>query len=417
MNLKGKIPKNYIGIVEKITKIATDNNYVIYAVGGFVRDLIINREPNDLDIMVETDNGGIEFAQLLSNKLNLSEPVIFERFGTAKLTVENREIEFIMPRKEYYDENSRNPDTEIGSLRQDALRRDFTVNALFLRLNDMELVDLTGLGLEDIKNKIIRVTDESASDVIFEQDPLRILRAVRQSFQLDFAIESKTYSSMKKNIERIKIVSPERIRDEINKMLVLDNSSKAFDMLKSIGLFSVIFPEIAYNVFEKTKKNLDEIPNELVLKLAILLYQVQDFEPVLIRLKYSKEIIKRVSLLIEGLQYVQLYKKQWTDYEIRKFEKKYRNITADLKNLCFSLGMKGTDGLFERIYVMSLDNNLVPEKDMFDGNELIQIFNKPSGKWISNVKSYIEQLQYNNPKITKDEIIKEIKLLLKNQSI
>ncbi|GAB1401323.1 HD domain-containing protein [Elusimicrobiota bacterium] len=417
MNLKGKIPKNYIGIVEKITKIATDNNYVIYAVGGFVRDLIINREPNDLDIMVETDNGGIEFAQLLSNKLNLSEPVIFERFGTAKLTVENREIEFIMPRKEYYDENSRNPDTEIGSLRQDALRRDFTVNALFLRLNDMELVDLTGLGLEDIKNKIIRVTDESASDVIFEQDPLRILRAVRQSFQLDFEIESKTYSSMKKNIERIKIVSPERIRDEINKMLVLDNPSKAFDMLKSIGLFSVIFPELDYNVFEKTKKNLDEIPNELVLKLAILLYQVQDFEPVLIRLKYSKEIIKRVSLLIEGLQYVQLYKKQWTDYEIRKFEKKYRNITADLKNLCFSLGMKGTDGLFERIYVMSLDNNLVPEKDMFDGNELIQIFNKPSGKWISNVKSYIEQLQYNNPKITKDEIIKEIKLLLKNQSI
>lgn len=417
MNLKGRIPQDYIGIVEKITKIATDNNYVIYAVGGFVRDLIINREPNDLDIMVETDNGGIEFAQLLSNKLNLSEPVIFERFGTAKLTVENREIEFIMPRKEYYDENSRNPDTEIGSLRQDALRRDFTVNALFLRLNDMELVDLTGLGLEDIKNKIIRVTDESASDVIFEQDPLRILRAVRQSFQLDFEIESKTYSSMKKNIERIKIVSPERIRDEINKMLVLDNPSKAFDMLKSIGLFSVIFPELDYNVFEKTKKNLDEIPNELVLKLAILLYQVQDFEPVLIRLKYSKEIIKRVSLLIEGLQYVQLYKKQWTDYEIRKFEKKYRNITADLKNLCFSLGMKGTDGLFERIYVMSLDNNLVPEKDMFDGNELIQIFNKPSGKWISNVKSYIEQLQYNNPKITKDEIIKEIKLLLKNQSI
>lgn len=255
MNLKGKIPKNYIGIVEKITKIATDNNYVIYAVGGFVRDLIINREPNDLDIMVETDNGGIEFAQLLSNKLNLSEPVIFERFGTAKLTVENREIEFIMPRKEYYDENSRNPDTEIGSLRQDALRRDFTVNALFLRLNDMELVDLTGLGLEDIKNKIIRVTDESASDVIFEQDPLRILRAVRQSFQLDFEIESKTYSSMKKNIERIKIVSPERIRDEINKMLVLDNPSKAFDMLKSIGLFSVIFPELDYNVFEKTKKS------------------------------------------------------------------------------------------------------------------------------------------------------------------
>lgn len=417
MNLKSKIPENYIGIIEKITKIATDNKYVIYAVGGFVRDLIINREPNDLDIMVETDNGGIEFAKLLSKNLNLSAPVIFERFGTAKLIIENREIEFIMPRKEYYDENSRNPDTEIGSLRQDALRRDFTVNALFLRLNDMELVDLTGNGLKDIKNKIIRVTDESASDVIFQQDPLRILRAVRQSLQLDFEIESKTYSSMKKNIERIKIVSPERIRDEINKMLLLDNSSKALDMLKSLGLLGLIFREISDEMFEKIKIFIDEIYEELSLKLSVLLYQVNEAENILIRLKYSQNIIKRVIGLIDGLNYIKLHEKTWTDYEIRKFEKKHRQITADLRILCFTLYRESTVSLFEKIDEMSLENELVPEKDMFDGNELIDVFNKPSGKWISNVKSYIEELQYNNPKITKDEIIKEIKLLLKNQSI
>lgn len=414
MNLKGRIPKDYIGIIEKITKIATDNNYVIYAVGGFVRDLIINRYPNDLDIMVEKDNGGIEFAQLLSKKLNLSEPVIFERFGTAKLIIENQEIEFIMPRKEYYDENSRNPDTEIGSLQQDALRRDFTVNALFLRLNDMELVDLSGNGLKDIKDKIIRVTDESASDVIFEQDPLRILRAIRQSVQLDFEIERKTYLSMQKNIERIKIVSPERIRDEINKMLILDESSKAFYMLKKLGLLDIIFPELTEEILIVS---LDKIPKELELKLAILLYPVENAETVLIKLKYSKDIIKKVSLLIDGLKYVKLHKKQWTDYEIRKFEKKYRQIIADLRNLCLTEYIKDTSYLFEKIYAMSLENNLVPEKDIFDGNELIDIFNKPSGKWISDVKIYIEELQYNNPKITKDEIIKEIKLLLKNQSI
>lgn len=414
MNLKAGIPKDYMGIIEKITQIATDNNYVIYAVGGFVRDLIINRFPNDLDIMVEKDNGGIEFAQLLSKKLNLSEPVIFERFGTAKLIIENQEIEFIMPRKEYYDENSRNPDTEIGSLEQDALRRDFTINALFLRLNDMELIDLSGNGLKDIKDKIIRVTDESASDIIFQQDPLRILRAIRQSVQLEFKIEQKTYESMQKNIERIKIVSPERIRDEINKMLISDESSKAFHMLKTLGLLDIIFPELTEEILIVF---LDEIPKELELKLAVLLYQVKDVDAVLMRLKYSKDIIKKVSLLIDGLKYVKLYKKQWTDYEIRKFEKKYRQIIADLRNLHLTEYMKDTGYLFEKIYAMSLDNNLVPEKDIFDGNELIDIFNKPSGKWISDVKSYIEELQYKNPKITKDEIIKEIKLLLKNQSI
>ncbi|MDD5021063.1 MAG: hypothetical protein PHR82_02865 [Endomicrobiaceae bacterium] len=415
MNLKGRIPKDYIGIIEKITKIATDNNYIIYAVGGFVRDLIINRYPNDLDIMVEKDNGGIEFAQLLVKKLNLSESVIFERFGTAKLLIENQEIEFIMPRKEYYDENSRNPDTEIGSLRQDALRRDFTINALFLRLNDMELIDLSGKGLKDIGNNIIRVTDESASDIIFQQDPLRILRAIRQSVQLDFKVEQKTYESMQKNIKRIKIVSPERVRDEINKMLLLYNSSKAFYMLKKLGLLDIILPELKEDIFNSMIMFLDKIQQELTLKLTILLHQIDCAENILIRLKYSQNIIKKVCWLIEGLNYVKSHTKPWTDYEIRKFEKKYRQIIADLRNLC-CMTDKGPD-LFEKIDAMSFENQLVPEKDVFDGNELIEIFNKPGGKWISDVKKHIEELQYNNPKITKDEIIREIKLLLKNQNI
>jgi tRNA nucleotidyltransferase/poly(A) polymerase len=415
MNLKGRIPKDYIGVIEKITKVAMDNNYIIYAVGGFVRDLIINRSPNDLDIMVEKDNGGIEFAQLLVKKLNLSEPVIFEKFGTAKLIIYNHKIEFIMPRKEYYDENSRNPDTEIGSLQQDALRRDFTINALFLRLNDMELVDLSGNGLKDIGNKIIRVTDESALDIIFKQDPLRILRAIRQSIQLGFEIEPKTYESMQKNIERIKIVSPERIRDEINKILLSDNSSKAFYMLKTLGVLGGILPELKEGIFNGVITFFDKIPKELELKLTVLLYQVEDAENILIRLKYSKDIIKKVSLLIEGFKYVKTFEKLWTDYEIRKFEKKYKQIIADLRNLC-SMTDNETD-LFEKIDAMSFENQLVPEKDIFDGNELIEIFNKPSGKWISDVKKHIEGLQYNNPKMTKEDILEKIKLLLKNQSI
>ena len=192
-----------------------------------------------------------------------------------------------MPRKEYYDKNSRNPQTKIGTLEQDALRRDFTVNALFLRLNDFELLDLTQNGLKDIENKIIRVTDESASDIIFEQDPLRILRAVRQSFQLNFTIEQKTYQSMKNKVCRITIVSGERIAEEINKMLLLDKPSKAFKMLDDIGLLNILLPELKQtqnvlqpvqyhdkDVYGHTMDVLDNINPNLVLRMTALFHDI-----------------------------------------------------------------------------------------------------------------------------------------------
>ncbi|MBR3627282.1 MAG: tRNA nucleotidyltransferase, partial [Elusimicrobia bacterium] len=145
-------PTEYKSIVNSLIKIAKDNNFIIYAVGGFVRDIILNREPNDLDIMVEGENAGIEFSKIVSKELKIHPPVTFDKFATSKLIIDNKEIEFIMPIQEYYEKNSRNPQTKIGTLEQDALRRDFTINALFLRLNDFKLLDLTQKGLQDIKN-------------------------------------------------------------------------------------------------------------------------------------------------------------------------------------------------------------------------------------------------------------------------
>ena len=344
-----KIPKNYQDIITKLTQIAIDNKFVIYIVGGFVRDIILNREPNDLDIMVEGENAGIEFSKLVANKLNIHPPITFEKFATSKLLIDDKEIEFIMPRKEYYDKDSRNPKTEIGTLEQDALRRDFTVNALFLRLNDYELLDLTKKGIDDIKNKIIRVTDESASDVIFEQDPLRILRAVRQSFQLNFKIEEKTYNSMKNKAKRIKIVSGERIRDELNKMLLLTTPSQAFKMLDDIGMLKIILPELKAtqhieqpkpyhdnDVFEHTMNVLDKIKPDLLLRISALLHDIgkpetksenngkisfighetksaQLAKQILTRLKYSVDFIKQVTFLIENHMYPKMYTKTWKD--------------------------------------------------------------------------------------------------------
>ncbi|MDD3064622.1 MAG: hypothetical protein PHI20_02235 [Endomicrobiaceae bacterium] len=415
MNLKEKIPNDYKDIINKITKAASLGGYTVYAVGGFVRDMVMNRIPNDLDIMVEKENGGIEFSKFLSKGLKISEPVIFERFGTAKLSIDGREIEFIMPRKEYYDENSRNPDTEIGSLMQDALRRDFTVNALFLRLNDMELVDLLNKGLKDIENKIIRVTDSSAADIIFSQDPLRILRAVRQSCQLGFKIEEQTYASMKKNAFRIKIVSPERIRDEINKMLECQNVSQTFKMLDELNLLEFIFPTIEKEkfvryFFEKLPEN-----NKTAVILAFLLGKKSD--KILTGLKYPKDFIKTIVSVSEGYEYLKEHNAELTDSQIRKFEKRYRNVLPVIADLCFLSDKKRFDVLFKKINEMSLKNELIPEREMFSGEELMAIFKKPSGKWIAETKIYVEDLLCDNPKITKEETLKEIKLRLKKQSL
>jgi len=446
-----EIPQDYKSIIDKLILIAKDNNYVIYAVGGFVRDIILKRQPNDLDIMVEGENAGINFSRLVAEKLQIHPPITFEKFATSKLLIENREIEFIMPRKEYYDINSRNPQTEIGTLEQDCLRRDFTINALFLRLNDFELLDLTKKGLEDIKNKIIRVTDESASDIIFSQDPLRILRAVRQSFQLNFNIEPKTYQSMKNNSNRITIVSGERIRDEINKILLLDKPSKAFDMLDDIGLLEIIFPELKQtqkieqpkkyhdkDVYRHIMDVVDKVHNNLLLRISALFHDIgkpntqtiidekisfinhenkssKIAKQILVRLKYPMDFIKQVCFLIENHMYPKMYLSSWKDSSIRKFANKLGENIDNIELLSVADSKKYNKELFDRVRLLRKNNMLVPQKDLIDGNELIKLFNRPAGKWISQAKQYIKELQFENPQISKDEIVKNLKNILKIQ--
>ena len=446
-----KIPQTYQSVVEKLIKIAKDNNFIIYAVGGFVRDIILNREPNDLDIMVEGENAGIEFSKIVADKLNIHPPVTFEKFATSKLLIEDKEIEFIMPRKEYYDKNSRNPQTEIGTLEQDALRRDFTVNALFLRLNDFELLDLTKKGIDDIGDKIIRVTDESASDIIFEQDPLRILRAVRQSFQLNFTIESKTYRSMKNKVARITIVSGERIAEEINKILLLDKPSRAFDMLDDIGLLNILFPELKQtqnveqpkpyhdkDVYGHTMDVVDNIKPDLLLRMAALFHDVgkpqtqtvnmdkisfinhetissEITKQILVRLKYPADFIKKVCFLIQNHMYPKMYNPDWKDSAVRRFANKLGDNTENIRLLNIADDKNFKNELFDRVELLKRKKMLMPEEELFNGNELIEIFNKPAGKWINDIKEYIRNLQFENPKITKEEVLAKLKNLLKIQ--
>lgn len=454
------ITDKFTSIIDKIAQTAKESGFETYAVGGFVRDLYLKRQPKDLDIMVEDkknkDNAsaGIELSEIIAEKYALRAPVVFNRFGTAKLFIDGEEVEFIMPRKEYYDSGSRNPDTEIGSLQQDALRRDFTVNALFLRLSDMEVLDLTGKGIEDIEKKIIRVTDPQSAETIFSQDPLRILRAVRQKLQLGFDIEKTTFEAMKKTSSRVRIVAPERIREEINKILVEENPSSAFYLFKEIGLLAEILPELENlfgikqprkyhddDVFDHTFRVLDRVTSDLILRISALLHDVGKFgafkqdgekisfhghengsaeiaEKILKRLHYPKEFSKKVVNIIRNHMYPKYYDSDWKDNALRRFADACgEELDYILEIAKADYGKEKPDSkIFElesRINSLSKRGLLYPKEELVSGTELMEYFGLTQGDWIKKAKAYVHSLQLDNPAMTKDEAFKLVKEMLK----
>jgi len=231
-------------IFEVISQASQELHLESYVIGGFVRDLILERDfKKDIDIV--TVGSGIELAlkvsQLLPNKPKVQ---VFKTYGTAMLRFEDTEIEFVGARKESYNLDSRNPVVENGTLEDDQNRRDFTINALALSLNKNNFGELSDPfnGLEDLKNKIIKTPLDP--DITFSDDPLRMLRGIRFANQLGFEIEEKSLNSITKNAERIKIISGERIVDELNKILSTDTPSVGFLLLYKTGLLDIILPEL-----------------------------------------------------------------------------------------------------------------------------------------------------------------------------
>jgi len=228
----------------KIAQLAEERQVKTYLIGGYVRDLILNRPSKDVDIMVL--GSGIEMAEALANKLGKSVNVtVYKNFGTAALNYKGLEIEFVGARKESYERSSRKPIVENGSLQDDQNRRDFTVNALAISLNKDDfgaLIDPFG-GLTDMENKILRTPLDP--DITFSDDPLRMLRAIRFANQLKFVIEDASFEAISRNISRLEIVSQERIIDEINKIMMTDQPSIGFKLMEKTGMLKKVFPELA----------------------------------------------------------------------------------------------------------------------------------------------------------------------------
>jgi poly(A) polymerase len=231
-------------IFKVISRIAEEMNVSAFVIGGFVRDCMMGREVRkDVDIVVT--GSGIDFARKVATALGRDVPVkYFKNFGTAMLKSGDIQVEFVGARKESYHRDSRKPVVEDGTLEEDQNRRDFTINAMAFDLeknNFGNLIDPFN-GMSDIREKIIRTPLDP--DITFSDDPLRMMRAIRFACQLGFAINSDCFEAIKRNAERITIVSAERISDELNLIIQADVPSAGLEMLEKTGLLQIIFPDL-----------------------------------------------------------------------------------------------------------------------------------------------------------------------------
>ena len=240
-NYKGALSHN---IFRVITQASEEIKLESYVIGGFVRDHILQRgEPKDIDIVAV--GSGIELAKKVAEILPHKPKVqVFKNYGTAMLRAYDMEIEFVGARKESYQKDSRKPIVEDGSLEDDQNRRDFTINALALGLNEDNFGNLLDPfdGIEDLNSKIIKTPLDP--DITYSDDPLRMLRAIRFATQLNFKIEKESLDAISRNKKRIKIISKERITDELHKIMLAEKPSKGFSLLHKTGLLHIIMPEL-----------------------------------------------------------------------------------------------------------------------------------------------------------------------------
>ncbi len=238
-----QLPKEVQQVLKKAGQLADEEKVDLYLVGGFVRDLLLRQPSQDVDLMVIGD--GIDFARKLGKVLNTGPIVPYAEFGTALVPNKDFVIEVATARKERYDPTSRKPQVAAGDLNSDLARRDFTVNAMALRVTAEglgEFVDIFN-GIQDLHERLLRTPLDP--ETTFSEDPLRMLRAARFAAQLDFQVDKAALQAMKRQRERISIVSQERITDEIIKLLKTNRPSIGFYILQEVGLLELVFPEIA----------------------------------------------------------------------------------------------------------------------------------------------------------------------------
>ena len=429
-------------IFHTIGETADSLGYPCYLIGGYVRDLFLNRPTNDVDVMVV--GNGIETARALSTRLGREhQPAIYQNFGTAQVKWHGIEIEFVGARRESYDRNSRKPIVEDGTLEDDLNRRDFTINALGICLNADhfgELVDHFE-GLYDLEDGIIRTPLDP--DITFSDDPLRMMRCIRFATQLNFFIDDETFDALERNKERIKIISAERIIAELNKIMLSPIPSKGLIDLERCGLLELILPEITAlegretkagvshkDIFYHTLQVVDNVAqrsDNLWLRWAALLHDVgkpitKAFSPTLgwtfhnhnlVGAKLVNRIFKRMKLPTdERMKYVKklvelhmrpivIADEEVTDSAVRRLLFDAGNDIDDLMTLCES-DITSRNEIRKQRFLNNFNTvrqklKDIEEKDRIrnfqppvDGEEIMRIFELMPCREVGTLKSCIK---------------------------
>ncbi|MGQ9456064.1 MAG: CCA tRNA nucleotidyltransferase [Armatimonadota bacterium] len=419
----------------------------LYLVGGVVRDKFLEVAPDfdtrdsepveakseDVDIVLEGD--ALELAQFLfENGICDHKPVVYPRFGTAMLTICGTQVEIASARKEYYEPRSRKPSTEPGTLLDDVLRRDFTINTLLENLHTGKIKDLTGLALDDIRNRVIRTPRDPRNT--FEEDPLRMLRAVRFATRLDFDIHPQTYEAIRLMVYRLEIVSSERIRDEFTKILTCKNVSRGLEILLETELLNQFAPELAklhgvtqniyhlHDVWTHTLKTVEAISPEegLVLRLAALLHDIGKVQTrtvdekgnvhfyrhhtvgaelarnLLSRLRFPNSTIDCVTFLISMHLRVGEYDNRWSDAAVRRLIRDLGNHLEDAIKLteadkaAANPHVQTVDLAALRRHIAKVTSEMATKQvtSPLNGDEIMKILGIGPGPEVGTIKAFLE---------------------------
>lgn len=377
----------------------------VYAVGGCERDRILGNEIKDIDIVVDLPRGGIELAEYLNSKGHLAyEPVVYENFGTVMFNlfdIPTVEIEAVHTRKETYRGDSRKPETSYGTIYEDCTRRDFTINAVYRNISNGVTLDFNGNSRKDLADKVIKTCGDP--NIIFSEDPLRTLRAIRFKYRLDFNFDYKTYNCMKTYAERLSIISQERITDEFSKIICGNDAGNAFNDLKNIGALKYIFPNIGNDLDKITNaKNiicLKKSKNNLIVRLSILfrLLDEDTIRKLVFDMKYPNKVADDI-LFIHKFDVD--YRIDYRTFDLNKIRKAmYYSKTADrFSMLTDYLEAVSKDGA--EIYMISIfdiGDIMYGYKLGVNGYDIMEAFDIKPGPKVKNLLNFLIKNAFTDP--------------------
>jgi poly(A) polymerase len=433
----------------------------VFVAGGYVRDLLLNRESEDIDLVITRPEGGTAFADWICSRAGCrtgGNPVIFERFGTAKFNLRvpglpEVDIEAVMPRVEVYTPGSRNPDVQYTTLTEDAKRRDFTINAMFFNISTGEILDLVG-GKDDLRKGVIRTAIDP--ELIFVDDPLRMMRAIRFSARFGWVLDTAILQALPKNAHRIQSITQERLNDELSKMLVSARPSWAIRLMQASGLLDYVLPEIAtlkgvtqnkyheHDVYDHTLAVLDGTPADLCTRLGALFHDAgkpdvrsvdedgavhfYDHETAgvvrataaLTRLRFSNEILNSVNTLVA--QHMRLKQSGLDGTECS--DKALRKLKADLGDeLDRLLDLMHADniahaeqyampeqvpGIRKRLSELKVQAKITLP---VSGHDVMQEFGLKPGREVGVLLDLVKEAWFSNPDITREQALELLRVV------